>query len=84
MSALVGKAHVPNYGEPWQLQEPDEEHPYFRLMDAGGTERMRTPGASPDDRRYAERVRDAIDGTVNFPDDALAELARKWNRNAGA
>ena len=78
-----GKAYRPKFGEPWELLPPDEDHPYYRLMDREGTERARTPGGSDEDARYARRLLDAVNGVVNFSPEVLSDLAEKWNRNAG-
>jgi hypothetical protein len=44
---------------------------------------VRTPGDSERDLTIARRVLHAVNGVVNFQPDQLADLAEKWNRNAG-
>jgi hypothetical protein len=83
MSAVQGKRYNPHFGEPWWLEEPAEGREWCTLRNCDGQEMVRTPGDSERDLTIARRVLHAVNGVVNFQPDQLADLAEKWNRNAG-
>jgi hypothetical protein len=83
MSAVRGKSYDPHFGEPWRLEQPGAGRDWYTLRDRDGQEMARTPGSSERDQTIARRLLDAVNGVVNFQPEQLADLAEKWNRNAG-